>query len=78
MRCADALRRYERPALVVWGCEDPYMSVSWAKRLADAIPGCKRLELLPFCGHWVPEERGEKLAELVAQHVGVSPEMAGY
>jgi pimeloyl-ACP methyl ester carboxylesterase len=64
-----ALRRFERPTLVVWGCDDPYVSVSFGKTLADEIPGCVGFELLPFCGHWVPEERPAELAALITGHL---------
>jgi len=68
-RAAEALRRFEKPTLVVWGCDDPYVSLSWGKRLADTIPGCVGFELLPFCGHWVPEEKSADLAGLIASHL---------
>ena len=39
-------------------------------RLAQDIPGAKgRFELLPFCGHLVPEERPVELAALVRELV---------
>jgi pimeloyl-ACP methyl ester carboxylesterase len=66
LAAADALRRFAKPTLVVWGCEDPWISTSYAKKLADEIPGCNRLELVAFCGHWVPEERPQELAALIA------------
>jgi pimeloyl-ACP methyl ester carboxylesterase len=69
-RAAAALGKLEKPTLVIWGCDDPYLSVSWGKRLADTIPGCVGFELLPFCGHWVPEEKPAELAGLIAAHQG--------
>ncbi len=67
LAAVEGLRRFSRPTLVVWGCEDPYISVSYAKKLADEIPGCTRLELFAFCGHWVPEERPIELANAIAE-----------
>jgi pimeloyl-ACP methyl ester carboxylesterase len=67
LSCVEGLRRFAKPTLVVWGCDDPYISTSYGKKLADEIPGCSRLELIPFCGHWVPEERPAELATLVAE-----------
>jgi pimeloyl-ACP methyl ester carboxylesterase len=61
------LRRFERPALVVWGADDPFLSPSWGLRLVDDLPGAERLELLPFCGHLVPEERPAELAALLRE-----------
>ena len=66
---ADGMRRFEKPTLVVWGCDDPYVSVSWGKKLADEVPGCVGFELIPFCGHWVPEEKPAVLAMLIASHL---------
>ena len=60
------LRAYTGPALVAWGADDPFFSPSWGARLVDDLPGAERLELLPFCGHLVPEERPTELAALVA------------
>ena len=52
------LRRFDKPTLVVWGADDVFFSPSWGARLAQDIPGAHgRFELLPFCGHLVPEER---------------------
>ena len=36
-----------------------------ATGLVDELPGAERLELLPFCGHLVPEERPVELAALI-------------
>jgi pimeloyl-ACP methyl ester carboxylesterase len=72
LEVVDALREWTKPTLVVWGADDPYFSVSWGKRLADEIPGCTRLEIIPFCGHLVPEERPHELAILVGELVGCS------
>jgi len=59
------LRAFDRPALVVWGADDVFLSPSWGVRLAEDLPGAERLELLPFCGHLVPEERPVELAALL-------------
>jgi pimeloyl-ACP methyl ester carboxylesterase len=67
---SEGMRRFEKPTLVIWGCDDPYVSVSWGKKLADEVPGCMGFELIPFCGHWVPEEKPEILAMLVGAHLG--------
>ena len=59
------LRAYEGPALVVWGADDPFFSPSWGARLVADLPGADHLELLPFCGHLVPEEKPDDLARLL-------------
>jgi pimeloyl-ACP methyl ester carboxylesterase len=47
-----ALRPHSRPALVVWGTHDPYLSYSQlAERQRDAFPGA-RIVPLEQSGHW--------------------------
>ena len=65
LECLPGLRAFTGPALVVWGADDVFLSPSWGVRLAADLPGAERLELLPFCGHLVPEERPVELAELL-------------
>lgn len=48
---AAALRPLDRPALVVWGAHDPYLSVRWAKRQREVFPGA-RVAVLEGSGHW--------------------------
>jgi pimeloyl-ACP methyl ester carboxylesterase len=51
------LRKFDKPTLVLWAADDHYLSPSWGKRLEEDIPGARRLELIPFCGHFWQEER---------------------
>jgi pimeloyl-ACP methyl ester carboxylesterase len=68
LECLPGLRRFERPTLVAWGADDAFLSPSWGRRLADEIPGAAgRFELLPFCGHFVPEEKPVELAALLRE-----------
>jgi pimeloyl-ACP methyl ester carboxylesterase len=54
------------PALIVWGEEDPYLSVERAEALAAALPH-STLVLLPGCGHFLPQEAPETVGPLVAE-----------
>ena len=65
MEAVPGLRAFDGPALVVWGADDAFLSPSWGLRLVDDLPGAEKLELLPFCGHLVPEERPVELASLL-------------
>ena len=65
LEALPGLRAYEGPALVVWGADDFFFSPSWGARLVEDLPGAERLELIPFCGHLVPEEKPAELAELL-------------
>jgi pimeloyl-ACP methyl ester carboxylesterase len=61
------LGELDAPTLVVWGAENDYSSASWAKTLYDAIPGARRLELIPFAGISCHEERPDLFAQLLTQ-----------
>lgn len=65
LEALPGLRAYDGPALVVWGADDAFLSPSWGLQLVDDLRGAERLELLPFCGHLVPEERPVELAALL-------------
>jgi pimeloyl-ACP methyl ester carboxylesterase len=49
------------PALVVWGERDPYLGPSWADRIAAALGGETRVEVVPGAGHWPWVDRAEIL-----------------
>jgi pimeloyl-ACP methyl ester carboxylesterase len=65
LEAVPGLRAFDKPARVVWGADDAYFSPSWGQRLVDDLPGAERLDLVPFCGHLVPEERPDAVAEAV-------------
>lgn len=65
MEIADRLDVLGRlPVQLIWGADDTWQSLDWAHRLNRAIPG-SRLEVLPDCGHFAPEERPDAVAALV-------------
>ena len=50
------------PAAVVWGAQDPFLPVTLARRLAEAIPGAA-LEIVPGVRHFVPEDAPRPVAD---------------
>jgi pimeloyl-ACP methyl ester carboxylesterase len=58
------------PALVVWGERDPYLAPEWSERVATALGGPARVEIVPGAGHWPWMERPQILQE-VAQFLSV-------
>jgi pimeloyl-ACP methyl ester carboxylesterase len=40
------------PALVLWGERDRYLDPAWAGRIASALGGETRVEIVPGAGHW--------------------------
>jgi pimeloyl-ACP methyl ester carboxylesterase len=45
------LRSLDLPACVVWGAEDPYLSVEYAERQKETFPRAE-VHVLPGLGHW--------------------------
>jgi pimeloyl-ACP methyl ester carboxylesterase len=55
----DGVARVTRPALILWGRDDPYVEARFAERLAARVRG----ELLLLDGgHWWPHERPAEAA----------------
>jgi len=51
-RQADVLARWRtRPALVIWGADDPYLPVAMAQRQREGFPQA-RIEIFDDSGHW--------------------------
>lgn len=65
-RIVPALRALSVPTFIVWAADDRYLSPSWGRRLLEEIPGARRMELVPFCGHFWPEEKPAEFAS----HIG--------
>lgn len=79
LECVPGLRAYDGPAAVVWGADDAFLSPSWGARLVEDLSGATTLTLVPFCGHLVPEEAPDVVADAVRDVVarGVSPADGG-
>jgi pimeloyl-ACP methyl ester carboxylesterase len=45
------LRSLDRPALVVWGAQDPYLPVRYADRQRESFPRAE-IVVLADSGHW--------------------------
>ena len=58
---APAMDGFDRPALVLWGADDPYaQAVPFAENMARRLGG--RAVLLAGCGHWWPAQRPAEVA----------------
>jgi pimeloyl-ACP methyl ester carboxylesterase len=60
----DPLRALDRPALVVFGTDDPYIPWQQAERQRESFPSA-RVELLEGLGHWPFHEDPARVAEHV-------------
>jgi haloalkane dehalogenase len=68
----EALRRWTKPALVVFSDSDPIFSPRVGERFAELIPGAERAETLAGAGHFLQEDAGEALGERIARWIAGS------
>lgn len=59
-----SFRAFEHPVLIVWGENDLFFSTKLARRLEQDFPNAT-LQFLSKCRAFVPEDRPERLAELI-------------
>jgi pimeloyl-ACP methyl ester carboxylesterase len=66
-RQAERLRkRDDRPALVVWGADDPYLPAAMAARQRAAFPAA-RVKVLQDAGHWPFVDYPRRVNRMVAR-----------
>lgn len=65
------LHRFDRPVLLVWGAEDRFFRLQDARRLRDAFPDARLVEV-PGAKTFVMWDAPERVAELIAEHVRVA------
>jgi haloalkane dehalogenase len=66
----EALRSWDRPALVVFSDSDPIFSPRVGERFAELIPGAEPAETLSGAGHFLQEDKGEELGDRIARWLG--------
>jgi len=67
LQAVEGLRRFDKPTLIVWAADDRYISPSWGRKLFEEIPGARRFELVPFCGHFWQEERPAEFVAVIGE-----------
>src|SRR5205814_2254866 len=68
-RVRDALRAWQKPALVVWGVEDAVLPVRNAERFVELIPGAREPVLIEGAGHFLQEDRPDEVAAAIRDFV---------
>jgi haloalkane dehalogenase len=63
----EALRTWDKPALVAFSDRDPIFSPRVGERFAALLPGAGPAETLAGAGHFLQEDRGEELGERIAR-----------
>jgi len=68
LAAAERLRRFDRPALVVWAAEDRVMPPEHGRRLAELLPHGRLVEI-PDSYTLIPEDQPGELARAIRQFV---------
>ena len=58
----EALKDWDRPAVVIFSTEDQVFQPAVGERFAKLIPGADELILIEGAGHYLQEDRGEEVA----------------
>lgn len=62
------LGKIQAPTLIVWGADDPYVPLTFSKKLKDDIPNSE-LYVVLRSGHYIQEERGEDVRAAVKEFI---------
>ena len=71
----DGLRRFDRPAIVLWGLRDVFFNVADGRRLIDTLPQA-RLETVESARTFVQIDAPDRVAELVHELATGAPAQA--
>jgi pimeloyl-ACP methyl ester carboxylesterase len=59
-----ALAQLRKPALVIWGASDPFLSVEYAERQREFFD-VQDVAILPESGHWAFQDDPERVSQLL-------------
>jgi pimeloyl-ACP methyl ester carboxylesterase len=76
IQAGQRLAALDRPALIAWSADDKFFPRADGERLAATIPGA-RFELVDGARTFSPEDRPERLAELIAAFARESASVGG-
>ena len=71
VEAAEAISRFDRPVLIIWGDADEFFGMAQARRLASEFPQAT-LVSVPGAKTWVPVDDPGAVAEGIAAHVPVA------
>ncbi len=72
LAAAERLRRFDRPALVVWAAEDRVMPPEHGRRFAELLPQGRLIEIADSYT-LIPEDQPGELARAIRQFIGDTP-----
>lgn len=64
-----ALKEWDKPTLVAFSDQDPIFPQDAGRRLAERIPGAQTFVPISDASHFLQEDKGEEIADLVAAFV---------
>ena len=67
MEAAEKFGEFDRPTMIVWGGNDRWLNVTWGRKFYDDIAGARRMEVIPFAGHFLQEEKPELVAKYIRE-----------
>jgi len=68
-RVRDALRNWQKPALVVWGAEDAVLPAQYAHGFVELIPGASGPVLIEGAGHFLQEDKPDEVAKAIRDFI---------
>jgi len=68
----ERLRKFDRPALVLFSDSDPIFGRAAAEEMAALLPSSELDPPLEGAGHFLQEDRGEQLAARIADWIGLA------
>lgn len=67
MEVREELKRWDKPALVLFSDSDPIFSPRVGERFAELIPGALPAETVEGAGHFLQEDKGEEIAARIVR-----------
>ncbi|GAA3376783.1 alpha/beta hydrolase [Streptomyces sannanensis] len=72
LEAAEGLRKFDRPALVVWATEDLMMPREHGRRLAELLPQGRHMEIADS-RTLIPEDQPEQLSAMLREFIADTP-----
>ncbi len=72
MAVREALKEWQKPALVLFGDSDPIFPPQVAEKIAELIPGALPAETIANAGHFIQEDAGEEVAARIVRFLAES------
>jgi haloalkane dehalogenase len=66
-RVREALRSWEKPALVVWGADDRVLPLSVAENFVELLPNARGPVAIEGASHFLQEDRPDELAAAIRE-----------